>query len=177
LDISSRIPKWDKLLPVYGIIVLMIYGWTLYWFFWRFPSWLYFLTISEILAALSYSLATNLVESLALLGLPILISLILPKRWFFDVFVARATALLIPGLAFMMHVAMQFQTKEDYPSQLLRSSPAAALVIVLIALVAGQVTFFRKALELLADRASIFAYLSIPISLIAVLAIVLRLVF
>ena len=177
MDISSRVPKWGHLLPVYGVIVLLVYGWTLYWFLWKFPSWLYFLTIGEILAALSYSIVTNFLESIAVLALPVMLSLALPKKWFFEVFVARTTAMVVPGLAFMMYIAMQFQTRDDYPRELIKWSPMVALGIAGFAFLIGQVPTLRRALEFLADRAAIFVYLSIPLSLVALIAVLARLIF
>jgi hypothetical protein len=47
----------------------------------------------------------------------------------------------------------------------------------LATVVLGRVPLVRRAAELLADRASIFVYLSIPASLAALLVILLRLAF
>jgi hypothetical protein len=84
------------------VIVLFVYGWTIIWFFWRLPGWVFFLSASEILMAAAYALATNLVESLAVLVLPLLLSLILPKTWFRNAFVARGAALVLALVAYMI---------------------------------------------------------------------------
>ena len=176
MGIFNRVPKWDKILPVYGVIVLILYIWTLLWFFWKVPSWMYFLTFSEISVSLAYSLAVNLLESLAVLVFLITLCLILPQKWFYDAFIPQAVGLILPGLGFMMYLAMQFQTKEDYPSLLLRLSPLVALGIAVFSFLISRVAFLRKVIELFADRATIFAYITIPASLISVGVIVIRLV-
>src|SRR5690242_16356711 len=85
--IRTRIPSWAQIIPVYGVIVLMVYTWTLMAFFYKVPSWSYYLNAGEILTLLAYSLATNLAETLLVLCGPLLVALILPRRWFRDVFI------------------------------------------------------------------------------------------
>jgi hypothetical protein len=46
------VPGWGQIVPVYAVIVLIVYGWTITWFSWRFPGWLLFLKASEILIVL-----------------------------------------------------------------------------------------------------------------------------
>lgn len=158
------------------MIVLIVYGWTIIWFFWRLPGWLFFLNAPEILMAAAYALATNFAESLAVLLAPLLLSMILPKRWFRDVFVARGAALVIALLVYMIFLTYKFQLKSDYPSlplpvwQLVL--PAAA--IPLIVYLPGRLGLLRTILEWLADRATIFLFVTIPLSVLSMLAILVR---
>ena len=158
---------------------MVVYGWTILWFFWKLPSWLFFLNGGEILTAFAYVLVTNLLESLAVLSAPILLGLALPRRWFCDVFAVRGTTVALLGLAYMIYLANQFQTKEDYPSLSLKPW-SVVLAMVLIALgvfFSGRVSVLRKVVEALSDRATVFLYLSIPLSLVSLLVILGRLVF
>src|SRR5512146_67672 len=95
IPILERIPRWAQIIPVFGIILLVIYGWSLMWFFWEVPSWLHYLHLDEILVLLAYTFATNFAESLTVLCGPLLLALVLPKKWFRDVFVARGTVLAL----------------------------------------------------------------------------------
>jgi hypothetical protein len=52
-------------------------------------------------------MATNLIESLIVLCLPMLLTIILPKRWFGDLFVSMSAALAIAGLGYTMYVALK----------------------------------------------------------------------
>jgi hypothetical protein len=107
---------------------------------------------------------------------PLVMSMALPKQWFHDLFVARGAALAISGLAYMMYLANQFKTKDDYPSLTLKAwTLALALgVILLIVYLAGRLSLFRKLIELLADRAIIFLYISLPLSLISLVVVIFR---
>jgi len=156
--------------------VLMIYTWTSVWFFWKVPSWLFFLNAGEIGIAFAYALATNLVESLAILCGPLALSLILPKEWFLDRFVARGAALVLSGLGYMMYLAFQFKTKDDYPSITLKAWSVALAIVIMVVIVylAGRLSLFRKIMEVLADRAIIFLYISLPLSLISLVIVLIR---
>jgi hypothetical protein len=177
LMIFQRIPKWQELAPVYAIISLILYSWTLLWFFWKLPSWLYFLSLPEILTNVAYMFATNFVESiLVLLGI-ILLSALLPKSLFSSAFVARGVSIVILGLGYMMYLAFQFGDREDYPSQLVRLIPLVFLLSVVIAFLIGRTGFLRKAIEDFADRAIILLYLLLPLSVLSIGVVIFRNIF
>lgn len=173
---SSRIPTRSQILPVYAVIVLILYSWTIGWFFWKLPGWLYYLNVGEILTMYAYSAATNAVESLLVLCLPLTLVLILPKKWFYDTFVARGACLVMAGLGYMMFLGQQLKNRDDYPSLAL---PAWSLIlacgaIVLSVFIAGRLAVMRKALEWVAEQATIFLYIYVPLSIVSVLVVAIR---
>ncbi len=160
------------------MIVLMIYTWTIMWFFWKLPSWLFFMNAGEILLNFIYSLSVNFTESIIVLCAPILLCMLLPRKWFYDVFVSRGTALALAGLGYMMYLAFQFETKNDYPSLNLKAWALvlAIAAILLIVYLAGKISLPKKILEVVADRATIFLYITIPISVISILVVLVHIV-
>jgi len=162
------------MLPVYALIALLVYGWTILWFFWRFPSWLFFMTIGEILSVFAYAMAFNLLESLFVLSIPVLLSFVLPKKWFYDTFVARSASLVLLLLGYSMFFTTRLQYEEGYPKNLLLLSVLALFVIAFLVYILGKISIVRKILEALSDRAVVFLYLSIPISLISSLVVIFR---
>jgi hypothetical protein len=175
LDISSRFPKQKDIAAVYAVIVLMIYGWTILKFNYNLPGWLYFLNLGEIAGVFAYSAVTNLLESLLVLLGVVAAAVILPRKLFGDAFVARAAALCILVLALMMYIASQFTTKQYYPSEIIRWSPLVLAVFAVVAYLLGRINFTRQALEFFADRAIIFLYITIPVSLISLVVVLFRL--
>ena len=169
-------PSRAQLAQVFALIVLMVYGWTIVWFSYKVPSWLYFLNLGEITTVFAYSLATNLAESLAVLCGPVALSLLLPRKWFHDVFVARAGTLAIAGLAYMMYVASQFTSKDGYPSLTLKPWSLALVLVLIVALVyaAGRIQLLRRIVEGVADRATILLYVYLPLSILALLVVMFR---
>ncbi|HTP02445.1 MAG TPA: hypothetical protein VMJ64_13815, partial [Anaerolineales bacterium] len=172
----QRLPSRAELASVFAIIILVIYTWTMLWFFWKLPSWMYFLNAREILMVFSYSLATNLLESLAVLAFPLLLAILLPKRWFADAFVARGAAFALAALGCLIYLAYQFSSKALYPAVLRSAAPfvAALALIVLAVYLAGRVVPLRRGIEFLAERATIFLYILVPLSLLSMLVILLH---
>src|SRR5512146_2034650 len=76
-----HLPHWGQVIPVYGMIAIVLYSWTLMRFFWKLPSWLYFLNGGEILGSLAYLLVINFLESLVFLCGPLFLAFVLPKGW------------------------------------------------------------------------------------------------
>lgn len=175
-SLLGRLPRRAQVIPVYGVIAIVIYTWTLMRFFWKLPSWLYFLNGGEIVASLAYLLVINFLESLAFLCGPLLLALVLPKSWFREVFVARGTGLALAGLGGMMLLAEQFNNFNDYPTLALPLWPVLLALGVIAALVylCGRVALLRRLLEAVADRVSIFAYVLTPLSLLALALVAVR---
>lgn len=176
MGISKRIPGWGEIVPVYAVIVLILYTWTILSFFWLVPNWLFFMTISEILTVLAYSFATNLLESVVVLCVCLLSSLVLPAKWFHDAFVARGSALAMAGLGYLIFIAFQFTNKSIYPTRALSvwGLALAAIVIVLIVHFAGRIRGVRQSIEVLAERTTIFLYVMIPLSVLSVILVAFR---
>jgi hypothetical protein len=176
LAITKRFPSREEIAAVYGVIVLMVYSWTIIWFFWKFPSWLNYLSIWEIFKEFCFSVATNLFESLAVLAIPVLLAVILPQKWFRKEFTARAVAMVVIGLGYMIYLASLFQGKEDYPSDTIKFAPWVILAIVLAIFLIGRMDFPRKMINGFAGRSVVFLYLSLPISLICLVIVLVLLV-
>jgi hypothetical protein len=103
LFIIKRVPKLQQIAPVYAVIVMMVYGWTIYWYLWKFPSWTYYLSLPDILSILAYSLSTNIIESLAILAILIVLCILLPRNWFYDSFIVRGSVAVILLLGYLMY--------------------------------------------------------------------------
>jgi len=169
---KNRLPRLAQIYPVYAIIVILVYGWTLYWSFWKLTSWMDFLTLGEIAAIYCYLLATNLLESLlALLGV-VMVSLILPPKWFREVFVIRASVLAASVLISFMVFESHFKAPAEYFHKL----PIYLIPIILLggilAFLAGWIPIIRKGVEILAENAVIFLYISLPLSLLSLIIVI-----
>jgi len=172
--LSSRLPGLQQAASVYAVIVLFVYGWTIYWFLWKLPSWLYFMTAPELLAVFSYSMVMNLLESLCVLLLPVGLSLLLSERWFRDQFVARGVSLSVVLLGFLMYYSNLIAQLAGLPSYLGWLLLGVFAAAVLIVVVVGKVGFLRRGLEEISERMIIFLYLSIPISAISLIVVMVR---
>jgi len=174
LAIFDRLPPRKDIIPVYAVIVFMVYGWTIFKFNYAMSGWLFFLTFGEVVDVLTYVMTVNFFESaMILLGI-VALAVVLPRAWFADAFVARGAVLSASALGLMMYVADQFGEKSYYPSEIVRWLPAILLAAGLFVYALGRVQFARKAIEFFADRSIIFLYVSIPVSILSALAVLAR---
>lgn len=178
MSLKNRFPTLSQILAVYGVIALMIYGWTLMWFFWNLPSWEYYLTIGEISSILAYSSAVNFAESLSVMVGLLFFSLILPQKWFRNVFPSHATLLAIFSLGYAMYFASHISSNENsYPASMVRLVPVIVILILVLTFLLGTIGPVRKLIGILADHASIFSYIFLPLGLISVLIVIVRNIF
>ena len=173
--LKGKFPNLRQLAPVYGVVVLFIYSWTILWFFWKLNGWLVYLNLGEVGVILAYSLALNLIESILVLSFPLILCLVLPARWFYDQFVARSTALLLPGLGFLIFAAYQFEGRTRFHQSLILKTmiPTVCLMFLLV-LACGRWSWLRNLFENVAERASVFLYITLPLSTLSLLIVAYR---
>lgn len=169
MNLRERFPKFNQIIPVFAVLSLFVYGWTTYRILQKLPSWLYYLTVREILLNLSYTLAFNFVESLLLLCMLVVLSAVLPKKIFGDMFVARSALLAILGLGYLIYLALVIgQSKaSQFPMEIFKLLPIVGVVIFGASIFLPLLSIARLILEDFADRAITFLYLLVPLSTVA----------
>lgn len=175
----SKFPKWNDIAPVYAVIVLIIYTWSLLRFFWYLPGWLVFLNLNDIASIFAYMIVLNLIESLVVLLIPLLFSLLLPRSWFYDRFTSRSVSLVLLGLGFLVYFDSVFLGSSIYvdspfPMYMVKWIPLVFVGIIILACLMDRVRFIRTLLDEIANRALVFLYISIPVSLISLLVVLIR---
>lgn len=165
---ALKLPSQVDIAAVYAIIVLMIYSWTILWFLWKLPSWMYFMQAHELLFILSTSIATNFAESLLVLFGIIFLAVIAPPKWFADKFIVRGPGLVILSLGYLMFLAFQFQ-EEAYPKFLVLFSPIFFIFSFILIYFLPKIRLIARAIEFIARQSVIFLYIYIPLSIISVL--------
>ncbi len=171
--LKNRLPALPQTLAIMGVISLIIYSWTLIWFFWKLPSWEYFMNLGEMTILFAYMMATSLLESLTVLFLMLALCVVLPAKWFKDVFLSSGTLLALLSLGYMMYFSSHIASNDDsYPTSMVRLIPVVGFLILALAFFASRVGFLRRLLEALADRAVIFSYIFLPVGLISLLVVI-----
>ena len=176
--LKNRFPSLQQILAIYGVISLIIFGWTLIWFFWKLPSWYYFMNMGEIATVFAYAMATNILESLTVFLMLLFPCVILPGKWFKDFFLSRGSSLVVLGLGYMMYISSHIGSDNDsYPTTVVRFIPVIGLLILLLTFLVGRIGFLQKLFEGLADRATIFSYIFLPVGFISLLIVIVRNIF
>jgi len=174
----SKLPKTDAVLTVFAVITAMTYGWTFVAFLWKLPSWLHYLNLGEILAIYSYSLLTDFSESILLLALILFLCLILPARLMRDVFILRGTVLALGILGGMMFLLGFYINSEAGTIGTLPAWPVilgcATLLTLALDVYARKSLRVASALTGLAERLTVFLFINLPLSLLALIVVVVR---
>jgi hypothetical protein len=95
-------PKRQSVLSVFASLIFFINLWAIYNLLMVVPSWLKSMTVWDAVGALSYVLAFALLESLVLLVPLVLLSYLLPARFFHDIFTAQGTMLAMVTVGFLV---------------------------------------------------------------------------
>jgi hypothetical protein len=171
-----RFPNVSALLPVYAVIAVPIFGWTINSWLWKLPSWLNFLAPGEITAIFFYAVLTAFVESLLVLSLLLLLCLILPSRMFRDQFVVRGSWLALGlALSILGNGIWRGMTRFTYAEvSLTLWSIVSLLLIVFLTYLSTNIRSMALFANWISDRLLIFLYLVIPLSILSILVVVVR---
>lgn len=177
MKVVSRFPSLKQLAPVYSVIVVAIYGFSILRFFWRVPSLINYSTVGQVGVIFSYMVVVNLIESMMIICIPIVLSMILPKKWFFEQFVAKGVLLVSMALGYFGYISSHINTEEDFPYSLVKWSPLVFIFILVLVFLLARIKFLTKVLEWAAEQLEVFLILSLPISMIALVVVLIRNIF
>jgi hypothetical protein len=174
LGIYKKIPNESAAESVYAVTVILIYGWTAYWFIWKLPSWIYYLSITEILTIAAYSALANLFESLLIFSAPLVLTIIFPKQWFFDRFVSTGGLLVLLIGGYLIYFPSVSNSAGSFSYAPLIRAVVFFIIAIGLSISASRVRVLANLIETFADRAKVFLYLSLPLSILSVFVIVAR---
>jgi len=162
--------KRKELIPVCGLVVMLVYGWSLYRFLYILPSWLKFLKLSEVFSLLSYTFVVNLIDSILVVASLVVLAFLLPRKWIRDDFILRGGLSGLMILLSAMYLAFRGVRLEHLPVYFLGN----LILLIVLQLVFGRVQGLRTFIEAVADRSVIFLYIYIPLSLVGLIGVIWR---
>ena len=177
MKVASRFPSLKQVAPVYSVIVVAIYGFSIIRFFWRVPSLINYSTVGQVGVIFSYMVVVNLIESLMIMCAPIALSMMLPGKWFFEQFVAKGVLLVSMVLGYFGYISCHINTEEDFPYSLVKWAPLVFFLILVLVFLLARIKFLTKVLEWVAEQLEVFLTLSLPISMIALVVVLVRNIF
>ncbi len=174
MSFKNRIPALAEILPVYGAISAVTFVWSMIQFTWNLNSWLYFSTPGEILTIFAYTMTAHLAESLLILFALTAFFFILPSAWTFRQFTAKAT------LTALLLFSVLIYRNSYFPTKALSELPQRQWLLIFgaLALIAvfpfGKAEAARAFIENLADRAVVFLYITVPLGVLSLIAVLAR---
>ena len=169
----KRLPKFQDILSVYAVIATMLFTWSALLFFWYLPSWMHFMSIGDIAAVFSYVMASSFLEGLSFLLLLLVLCFILPSEFLRENFSAQGTAIVLPVIGMIM---IYFRVTNENIANIIFSKIGLVVALVIIGLFyfSTRNQRIQLAFAALADRLTVFLYILIPVSLLSLLAVVVR---
>src|SRR5512143_3853967 len=179
MNLRAKIPSSTQTAQVFAVTCLVIYGWTTYRFIDTLPSWLYYLHFGEILSNYAYTAVIDFLEALIFVGAILLLNLLLPRKLFFDRFVARGSLVSLFGAGYLIYLALRVGASKafQFPETLFAWAPVVFLVLLIAAVSLAIWEPVRKAVEDFADRALILLYVLLPLTALGLVVLVFNLIF
>lgn len=175
--LQGRFPDRRSVIYVYATAVFMVNGWTLLIFFWKAPSWFYYLSLGEVLSIYSYSLLIDFMESLLLVAPLWLLGAALPARWLNNHFAPYGIAWVVSIAGSAMIRLYQFRAPEMWEvfshHQWLWWG-YTMLILIALSYSFSRIGWLRKGVEQLADRLTIFLYIYLPLTAISIVVVLVR---
>lgn len=179
MKLLSKIPSSQEILPVFSLILFVVFSWTIYRMLFQIPSWLYSHTKSGIFFLAAYVFSFALLESILLLLGILIVCLILPRWLFRDRFVPQSSLVII--LLSIWALVVQFQreslAKLELPQLIVGVSLfiLSLLVVAFISyLVLRRFEKVESAINRGVDRMTVFAWLYAPIGIISIIIVAVR---
>jgi hypothetical protein len=171
----KRFPSFTDILPLYALIAVMSYSWTVSKFLWKLPSWLLYLTPGEALSIFAYVMVSALLESMLILGVLLLASLILPGRIFKDAFVVRGTwfVMIFYG-SLMIYLTLYADYQHALDAYWMIWLAGSTLLGFLAAFLSMRLRFARSFALWISDRFIVFLFILIPVSMVSILVVLIR---
>jgi hypothetical protein len=174
------LPDRRSILGVYATAVFLVYSWTLFASFWKVPSWLFFLNLSEILSIYAYSFVIDFAESLALLFFMLLVGMLLPRRWWNAQFTTMGVVWLMVLMGSTMIRLYTNRTPDGWEEFVYHQwawwGPTLLFGLTL-SFIFSYVSWLRKGLENFVDRLIVFLYLYLPLTALSVIVVLARIIF
>lgn len=174
LSVVNKFPRIEQIAAVYAVIVMLVYPWTITRYFWKMSSWVLYSSMGDLAIYFAYMVALNFLESLIILLAPLTLNMILPRAWFYDRFVSRSVSLVVLGLGYLIFLNRNMYADDSFPWNLVRIIPFVLVAVLGLVYALDRVAFIRRLWEELANRALVFLYISIPLSLISALVVLIR---
>jgi hypothetical protein len=177
--IHRRLPGRKEIYPVFAILLFLVNSWMLYRYFWVIPSWMEYLSLTNLLVVAAYTFGHSLLESLLALAFILGLCLLFPPGLFRDCFTAQGSlvALGMGGVA----VLLQRQVSIIYRWELWQIAAYPALFLAgLAALILGSALAFRRYPRLagwvneFAERMTVFGLLYIPLGVLGLVVVIIR---
>ena len=178
--LRKHLPEKSEVFTVLGMVVFMVFSWSIWGFLHEIPSFLLYFRVGQILAIFAYMMGFALLESLlVMIGLG-LMSLVLPVGWFKNGFVYKSFITVLLGAVVILSFGNTLMSlNNDFPplESILKSSLIAIVAWVVLLFLFQYVKPMQKMVLFIADRMGVMAYFYLPLGAIGMIVVLIRNIF
>jgi hypothetical protein len=173
-SLKKRLPDRRETQMVLGFLVFVVFSWSVRGFLYRVTSFLLYFDTGEVLSVFFYMMAFALLESLLVLGGLLLLTIVLPGKWFRVGFSYKASLIVLVTAVAM--ILLQGMLTSEAPSQVIL---LIGMIVSLVVLFGLNFAFYRiqrlqSGLNAVLDRFTVFTYLYIPLGIVGLLVVLVR---
>lgn len=157
-----------------GIAVFVCHSWSVLGFLNKFSSFILYFTLAEIVNIFTFMMAFALLESLAVTGVLVLLSIILPSGWLRDGFAFKGFVIIL--IATVTSILFQKILGGDYPSTLMLAVFSIVPLLLAVALIAvvRSMPKVQNILLNIQDRILVMLFIYVPIGLVSLMVVMYR---
>jgi hypothetical protein len=178
-SLVSRFPEKQSVIHVFATAAFLVYGWTIYASFWKIPSWVYYLRLTEIFSVYAYSFLLNFAESIFLTLVLVSLGFFLTDNVWKDGFVAASVVVLVisVGSALLhMRIYEDPNLRVGFIDSQVRWWSLTLLIAFALSFICARLAWLRRLLDDLADRFVVFLYIYIPLTILSLGIVTVRII-
>ncbi len=171
------------MLQVFGIVLFVVFGWSIRGFFFKVPAFALYFGIGTDLAVLCYMFAFALFESLLVTGALIALASLLPQRSLRDGFAYKSFLIILVATAAM--IAFENYYRVGYFKDIMAGDdssipPFVIGVVTSILSLAVLLWLFhikprlQKYAAFIMEQFSVFMYIYVPLGLLGLIVVIVR---
>jgi len=177
--LKSKLPLRKELLAVFSTEVFITFSWSIYRMFFQVPSWLFYLTLNDILWISAYVVGFALLESALLLGFMVLLSILYPQKHFKSKFVAQSTLILlvltVGAMLYQQNIGMlKWWGWLELLIFILAFIASLTLLVLSISFLFDRLARLKGLLEAVSRSATVFSLIYIPLGVLGLIVMLFR---
>ena len=182
-SIRNRLPARSDTLHVFGVVLFVVYGWSIRGFLFKVPSFALYFGLPSDLAVLSYMFAFALVESAMFMAALLLLAAILPARVLKQGFAYKSFIIVMVAAA--ASITFEAWYRVDFFKDMMVGmnymvAPFIIGIVVSILLLAALFWGFhewprlQRYASFVMEQLSIFTYIYVPLGLLGLVVVLIR---
>lgn len=166
--LRKRIPTRAEIQLIFSLVVFIVFGWAIWIFLYELPAYLVSSHWGGIISQLLVRMASALFESLLITSLLVLLSFVLPSKWFRIGFSYKGFITLLVMVILTFWIRDVFVNDDQFPPMDLLYKGGGILFSAWVALLfmIHRWTGLQRMVKGLLERIEVFLYIYLPLGLI-----------